>query len=191
MISGAAAFSAAAAAAASPEAIASSTLRTEVRMRERRPVLMSVRRAITRVALRAEDVLAIDLVSGCEPQRGQLSSAEKQGAAIARRRLGRLIKTCRWSVNAPETRLSGHFPRPRGVIAGVRRGLVRRSVRREWRRDPRPARIVMNVSQRGLHARHQRLAVEQLTDRHCTIECGGIARAPGALAEVRIEIGGR
>src|SRR3954447_9715589 len=94
MISGAAAFSAAAAAAASPEAIASSTLRTEVRMRERRPVLMSVRRAITRVALRAEDVLAIDLVSGCEPQGGRLSSAEKQRAAIARRRLGfKVLKT--------------------------------------------------------------------------------------------------
>src|SRR5947209_4073975 len=67
MISGSAAFSAAAAAALSPEAIASSTLRTELRMRERRAVLMSVRRAITRVALRAEDVLAIDFVSECEP----------------------------------------------------------------------------------------------------------------------------
>ena len=64
MISGAAAFRAAAAAALSPEAIASSTLRTVVRMRERRAVLMSVRRAITRVALRAEDVLAIDVLSG-------------------------------------------------------------------------------------------------------------------------------
>src|SRR5262249_56142110 len=64
MISGSAAFNAAAAAALSPEAIASSTLRTEVRIRERRAVLMSVRRAITRVALRAEDVLAIDFLSG-------------------------------------------------------------------------------------------------------------------------------
>ena len=32
-------------------------------MRERRAVLMSVRRAITRAALRAEEVLAIDLLS--------------------------------------------------------------------------------------------------------------------------------
>jgi hypothetical protein len=64
MISGAAAFSAAAAAGLSPEAIASSTLRTEVRMRERRAMLISVRRAITRVALRAEEVLAIDVLSG-------------------------------------------------------------------------------------------------------------------------------
>src|SRR6185295_19962617 len=59
MISGSAAFRAASAAALSPEAIASSTLRTELRMRERRAVLMSVRRAITRAALRAEEVLAI------------------------------------------------------------------------------------------------------------------------------------
>ena len=64
MISGAAAFSADAAAVLSPEAIAYSTLRTEVRMRERRAMLISVRRAITRVALRAEEVLAIDVVSG-------------------------------------------------------------------------------------------------------------------------------
>jgi hypothetical protein len=35
-------------------------------MRERRAVLISVRRAITRVALRAEDVLAIDFVSGLQ-----------------------------------------------------------------------------------------------------------------------------
>src|SRR6478736_9631982 len=67
MISGSAALSAASAAALSPEAIASSTLRTEVRMRERRAVLISVRRAITRVALRAEDVLAIDFLVRCKP----------------------------------------------------------------------------------------------------------------------------
>src|SRR6188474_3411550 len=59
MISGSADFSAASAAALSPAAIASSTLRTEVRMRERRAVLTAVRRAITRAALRAEEVLAI------------------------------------------------------------------------------------------------------------------------------------
>src|SRR6185436_10999447 len=59
MISGSADFSAASAAVLSPEAIASSTLRTVERMRERRALLTSVRRAITRVALRAEDVLAM------------------------------------------------------------------------------------------------------------------------------------
>jgi hypothetical protein len=43
----------------SPEAIASSTLRTIVRMRERRALLISVRRAILRAAFFAEEVLAI------------------------------------------------------------------------------------------------------------------------------------
>src|SRR4051794_18294317 len=96
MISGSAAFNAAAAAALSPEAIASSTLRTVVRMRERRAVLMSVRRAMTRVALRAEDVLAIDFVSGCEPpMRPAFSSAEKQGAAISSPPVGQAYKDLR------------------------------------------------------------------------------------------------
>ena len=45
MISGWAAFSASAAAAWSPVAIASSTLRTKVRIRERRALLISARRS--------------------------------------------------------------------------------------------------------------------------------------------------
>src|SRR5450432_119387 len=45
----------------SPLAIASSTLRTDLRSRERRVLLTSVRRAILRVALRAELVLAMSL----------------------------------------------------------------------------------------------------------------------------------
>ncbi|MGB9368015.1 MAG: hypothetical protein WCE79_18585 [Xanthobacteraceae bacterium] len=65
-------------------------------MRERRAVLMSVRRAITRVALRAEDVLAIDVLSG-------LRAANAAGFQVlknkGRRKLaagwGRLIKACR------------------------------------------------------------------------------------------------
>src|SRR6266536_3546587 len=61
MISGAADFNASTAAVLSPEAIASSTLRTEVRISDRRDLLTSVRRAMTRAALRAEEVLAIDV----------------------------------------------------------------------------------------------------------------------------------
>src|SRR3712207_3923297 len=59
MISGCADRRAARAASASPEAIASSTLRRKVRMRERRALLTSVRRAILRAAFLAEGVLAM------------------------------------------------------------------------------------------------------------------------------------
>src|SRR5579884_1656591 len=59
MITGSAAFSAATAASRLPLAIASSTLRTELRIVDRRALLIAVRRAILRVALRADVVLAI------------------------------------------------------------------------------------------------------------------------------------
>src|SRR5579871_1198066 len=57
---GSAATRAAWAAALSPLAIAASTLRSAVRMREQRALLISVRRAILRVAFLADLVLAID-----------------------------------------------------------------------------------------------------------------------------------
>src|SRR5215467_3947987 len=59
MITGSASCSAASALPRSPLAIASSTLRTKVRISERRLWLISVRRAILRVALRAEGVLGM------------------------------------------------------------------------------------------------------------------------------------
>src|SRR5215467_9364539 len=72
MICGPAALRASVAAALSPDLIASSTLRTEVRISERRDLLTSVRRAITRAALRAEEVLAIDV---CPWVRGAMNAA--------------------------------------------------------------------------------------------------------------------
>src|SRR5262245_4866191 len=59
MSSGSAAFSAASAADLSPEAMASSTLRTEERNRLKRFLLMTARRAATRVAFFAELVFAM------------------------------------------------------------------------------------------------------------------------------------
>jgi hypothetical protein len=59
MISGWAAFRAAFAASLSPPAIASSTLRMKVRMRERRALFTSVRAAILRTAFFADGVLAM------------------------------------------------------------------------------------------------------------------------------------
>ena len=56
---GSAACKASSALPASPLAMASSTLRTELRNRERRALLTSVRRAMTRVAFWAEVVLAM------------------------------------------------------------------------------------------------------------------------------------
>src|SRR6476620_9282538 len=61
MIAGSAGLNAARAALRSPLWIASSTLRIEFRNIARRPLFTSVRRAITRVALRADFVLAITL----------------------------------------------------------------------------------------------------------------------------------
>lgn len=59
MVSDSAARRASAAALPSPDAIASSTVRQEDRMRERRALLTAVRRAITRVAFFADFVFAM------------------------------------------------------------------------------------------------------------------------------------
>src|SRR5450759_4814177 len=61
MITGSASLNAVKAAVRSPLAIASSILRTELRSSERRVLLTSVLRAILRVALRADVVLAMSL----------------------------------------------------------------------------------------------------------------------------------
>src|ERR1700736_1036030 len=83
MISGSADFKASTAAVLSPEAIASSTLRIVVRMSERRDLLTSVRRAMTRAALRAEEVLAIDV---CPWVRGAMNAAAGLKLSKYRRR---------------------------------------------------------------------------------------------------------
>src|SRR5580704_1597896 len=85
MISGSAARSAASAAVLSPAVIASSTVRTKPRMRDRRALLITVRRAILRVAFLADDVLAIGSVSGVAavtPRKsaGKTSRAYSHGA---------------------------------------------------------------------------------------------------------------
>src|SRR5436190_9072663 len=104
MIWGPATFRAAAAAALSPEAIASSTLRTEVRMRERRAMLISVRRAITRVALRAEEVLAIDFrVRAASRQCGRFQVLKNNGRRNIAAGRAKLIKTSRGGVNGRKT----------------------------------------------------------------------------------------
>jgi hypothetical protein len=61
MMTGSASLSAAVALARSPDAIASSTLPKVLRKRERRDLLIAVRRAMTRVAFLAELVFAIVL----------------------------------------------------------------------------------------------------------------------------------
>src|SRR3982074_3671696 len=62
MMTGSAAFKAAIALSRSPAAIASSTLPTNVRRRDRRALLTAVRRAMTRVAFLAELVLAMPVL---------------------------------------------------------------------------------------------------------------------------------
>src|SRR5260370_8095504 len=67
MIAGSASFSAASAVLRSPPAIASSTLRTRLRICDWRDLLISVRRAILRTALRAEEVLGMATLAGGRP----------------------------------------------------------------------------------------------------------------------------
>src|SRR5262245_65991023 len=68
MITGCASFSAASAGLRSPPAIASSTLRTMLRICDWRDLLISVRRAILRTALRAEEVLGMATLVGGRPR---------------------------------------------------------------------------------------------------------------------------
>src|SRR5215470_12079540 len=107
MITGSASLSAAWARVRSPVAIASSILTTAVRKRERRALLMIVRRAIWRVALRAELVLAIRFVSGFESKRREQ----------ARRAFALLIEAARRGVKAVRRPPSGHALGPHAIIA--------------------------------------------------------------------------
>src|SRR3974390_2997412 len=95
MITGSAAFSAAVAALRSPLAIASSTLRTELRSTERRVLLIAVRRAILRVALRADVVLAIRSISfsttrplPAKPQKKHADHGNGSGSSVAAKAAG-------------------------------------------------------------------------------------------------------
>src|SRR5690349_914919 len=106
MITGSAAFSAAVAAPASPPAIASSTLRIELRRVERRALLISVRRAIWRVALRADFVLAMSYSFDRARKAGnphkRLDFEKNSSGETARRHVARLIIGPRAGVNAQE-----------------------------------------------------------------------------------------
>ena len=77
------------------------------------------------------------------------------------------------------------------VVAGDHGGAVAGRERRERRLHPRQRRIGVDVRQQRLHAGNQRLAVEQLADRDRGVERGLVALAPGALAEIGVEVGGR
>ena len=85
MMTGSAALNAATAAWRSPLLIASSTLRIEFRSTERRALLISVRRAITRVALRADLVLAINLSFAAGASSGPSAKATRFYKKLQRR----------------------------------------------------------------------------------------------------------
>src|SRR6476661_2443862 len=119
MIAGSASLKAVSAALRSPLAIASSTRRTEPRRAERRDLLTSVRRAIWRVALRADLVLAMSysFIGACSGKPAQICRIckEKEGgesfAATAR-----LIGKAAAGVNAAKQRLSDAFC-PNRIVA--------------------------------------------------------------------------
>src|SRR3954467_6380295 len=84
MISGSAARSAVRALAWSPVAIASSTLRTKVRIRERRERLIAVRLAILRVIFFADTVLAMGILVSSGDTDGPLEAVVGQRVQVIR-----------------------------------------------------------------------------------------------------------
>src|SRR5262245_27532378 len=168
MMTGSASLSAAWARVRSPVAIASSILTTAVRKRVRRDLLMIVRRAIWRVALRAELVLAIGLSL-------DLTSKRRDQA---RRAFALLIEVAQRRVKAVRKPPSGHALGPHAVVPRGCSHPVGGCERSKRWLDPRPGRIAVDMGQGRLHAGHELLAVEQLADRHRYIERRGVATVP-------------
>src|SRR5690349_16325844 len=109
MMTGSASLSAAAALALSPVANASSTLPRVLRRRERRDLLISVRRAMTRVAFLAELVFAMlvsDRLFGVGCSNAKSRRRQKEAAAQARRQLARFIVGAPGQVKARPKRLA-------------------------------------------------------------------------------------
>src|SRR6185437_10229178 len=193
MMTGSAALKAARAAVRSPLWIASSTLRTEFFSTERRPLFISVRRAITRVALRADLVLAIDLSFAAGAfggySRKRLGFTRSYGGENSPPSRLRLIVTPRAGVNVRQARGSGHAPGSHRVVTGDDGRAIGG---REWcqRRSyaSQPG-VAMNMSKQRLHTRDQRPAVEQFADRDGRIERVGVALTPGSSAKIGVDIG--
>src|SRR5512139_3573488 len=194
MMTGSACLNAARAALRSPLWIASSTLRIEFRSNERRALFTSVRRAITRVALRADLVLAINLSFAAGASSGRSAKATRFYKKLRRRTISpsrlRLIDSPCAGVNARK-RPSGHPFGSNRVVACDHRSTLSC---REWcQRRPYACkpRIAMDMSEQRLHARHQRLSVKQLADCNRRVERSGVALTPRARAQIGVEIGGR
>src|SRR5262249_55051440 len=100
------------------------------------------------------------------------------------------------STASPLPRLGGPCDRVAGagrtqaVIARQNSAPIRRREAGERRLHPRPGGIAMDMGEGCLHPGNELLAVEQLADADGRRERAGIATAPGARAEVGIEVGG-
>src|SRR5262249_42508666 len=186
MSAGSAATRAACAEALLPLAIASSTLRSELRMRERRPLFTAVRRAILRVAFLADLVLAIDPSVELRPRlqiKRRRRPRKKQrrrdrrrdgtaysGVAGGRQRQELLNLTprrasCRTFASkccAPNR--SRHPFGPHLIVPGNNSGAVGSWKDRQWRHHLGPGEIIVDVGEQGFHARYQCATVEQLAD---------------------------
>ena len=79
---------------------------------------------------------------------------------------------------------------PHGIIARDDGSTIRRRKCRKRRFDARPVRITVNVGEKRLDARNQRLSVEQLADRDRLAKRGCVARTIGPGAKVGIEVCG-
>src|SRR4051794_9461611 len=133
IISGSAARSAAMASVWLPEAIASSTLRTKVRMRLRRDLLIAVRFAILRVIFLADTVLAMANPRLLKVRRDKLGLELRQrpvdewkpkSPRDARARVERLIETIFKNVNVcgplRVKKAPREFPQARPTAFGAR-----------------------------------------------------------------------
>lgn len=89
MVSDSAALRAVSACLGSPEAMASSTARQEVRMRERRALFTAVRRAMTRVAFFADFVFAMIQTGLCDAEAAGYSAGRRLRQMLAVLKFGR------------------------------------------------------------------------------------------------------
>ena len=99
--------------------------------------------------------------------------------------------TPRAGVNVRNARGSGHAPGSHRIVAGDDGRAIGC---REWcqrRSYASQAGVAMDMSKQRLHARDERLAVEQFADRDGRIEGAGVALTPGSPAKIGVDIGSR
>src|SRR5262249_5171555 len=184
MITGSASRKAASAFPRSPAAMASSTLRTQLRIFERRALLIAVRRAILRAALRAETVLAMLYYLGsCDLKHCSRDRSMLQWRAL-------IVGEQQERQRSPGHGRRAGAERPQAIMPDCDLRLLGSGIGKQRWLHARPLRVLVNVCDECLYSRHELLSVEQLANSHGLIEGARIARSPCLGAEIGIKIGG-